>query len=380
MSRLADQLKNPATTPDSVRAQGRKIQLTRLDAIETLPVHWLWQARIPRGMFGLLAGREGLGKSLIVIWLIAQITRGKLRGHDFGKPRKAIICATEDSFAHTIVPRLVAADADLTMVARVDVKDGDVDSTLNLPMDIPALVEEVKVNDVALIVLDPLTSRLSAKIDTHKDAEVRRALEPMARLAEDTDAAVLGLIHQNKSTANTDPNNLIMGSRAFSAVARYTLMVCEDPDREEDDPSFVLGQAKNSVGPSYGLPLMPYQIEPWEFVNERGVTIQTARIKWLDEDRSRTFSDVMRVGGKTRTSSARDDAERWLVEFLSLREGRKASSSEIKRAAEAAGHNERTIRRASDDVGIVREGAGPTTTWALPAAKLPGMGRATCQY
>src|SRR5262249_21150306 len=100
----------------------RTITLTRLDQIKTLPVSWLWENRIPRGMLGLIAGREGVGKSLTLAWLIAQITRGRLAGDERGTPRKVIICATEDSFAHTIVPRMIAADADLAMVARVDVK------------------------------------------------------------------------------------------------------------------------------------------------------------------------------------------------------------------------------------------------------------------
>src|SRR5438094_125727 len=99
----------------------RILTLTRLDTIKTLPVYWLWENRIPRGMLGLLAGREGYGKSLVVAKLAADITRGKLAGDERGKPRRVIVCATEDSFAHTIVPRLYAVDANLALVARVDV-------------------------------------------------------------------------------------------------------------------------------------------------------------------------------------------------------------------------------------------------------------------
>ncbi len=41
-------------------------------------------------------------------------------------------------------------------------------------------------------------SRLDAKLDTHKDAEVRIALEPLTALADRTGAAVARLIHVNK--------------------------------------------------------------------------------------------------------------------------------------------------------------------------------------
>ena len=43
-------------------------------------------------------------------------TRGYLPGACFGTPRAAIVVATEDSWEHTIVPRLMAAGADLTYV------------------------------------------------------------------------------------------------------------------------------------------------------------------------------------------------------------------------------------------------------------------------
>ena len=62
-------------------------------------------------------------------------------------------------------------------------------------------------------------SRLSDRIDTHRDAEVRLALEPLAALANRAGMSVLGIIHHNKS-GSTDPLQVIMGSRAFTAVAR----------------------------------------------------------------------------------------------------------------------------------------------------------------
>ena len=77
--------------------------------------------------------------------------------------------------------------------------------------------------------LDPLISRLDAGLDTHKDAEVRQAHEPIVALAERTGVHITGLIHVNKS-GTADPLTALMGSRAFAAVARAVLFVMEDPD------------------------------------------------------------------------------------------------------------------------------------------------------
>ena len=108
--------------------------------------------------------------------------------------------ATEDSWAHVIVPKLMAAGADLTRVLRVEAVAAEgFDSTLMLPQDIEALQEIIIASDVALVIFDPLISRLDARLDTHKDAEVRRALEPLVGLAEDTGVVVLGRIYVSKS-------------------------------------------------------------------------------------------------------------------------------------------------------------------------------------
>ena len=57
-----------------------------------------------------------------------------------GTPRAVIVAATEDSWAHTIVPRLMAAGADLDRVYRVDVVTVEgTDSALSLPGDLVAL-------------------------------------------------------------------------------------------------------------------------------------------------------------------------------------------------------------------------------------------------
>ena len=43
------------------------------------------------------------------------MTRGTLQGACQGNPRAVIVAATEDSWEHTIVPRLMAAGADLNL-------------------------------------------------------------------------------------------------------------------------------------------------------------------------------------------------------------------------------------------------------------------------
>ncbi len=232
--------------------------LTAASEIEPLPVYWLWDMRIPEGELALVAGPEGLGKSLIVFWLAARISRGELPGEFLGKPRGVLVCATEDSWKHTIVPRLMAAGADRDRIFRVDVKDADdVTVGLKLPADLVQVEAGAVQKDAALMILDPLMSRLDERLDTHKDGDVRRALEPTVELAHRTGMSVIGLIHHNKS-GTTNPLDRVMASKAFTAVARSVHTVVYDPD-DESRSRRLFGTPKSNLGPS-DLPSLSFTV------------------------------------------------------------------------------------------------------------------------
>ncbi|WP_202919257.1 AAA family ATPase [Saccharothrix deserti] len=121
-------------------------------------VRWTWQDRVPAGSLSLVPGREGIGKSQFACWLAAQVTNGTLPGALHGEPRPVIYTATEDSWAHTVAPRLAAADLDAVYRAEVDV-DGII-TGLTLPRDCEALGEEITARGVGLLILDPLLSAI----------------------------------------------------------------------------------------------------------------------------------------------------------------------------------------------------------------------------
>ena len=238
-------------------APARAIHLTKASTIKPRPVRWLWKDRAALGTLTLVGGREGIGKSILVYSIVADITRGRLEGDCYGTPRAVIIVATEDSWEHTIVPRLMAAGADLDRVYRVDVATSDLmNTTLSLPRDIANLEEAIREVNAAALVLDPLLSRLDVKLDSHKDQQVRLALEPLVAIADRTRLTQFGLIHVNKSDTN-DPLSSLMGSRAFAAVARSVLFVMTDPD---DENTRLLGTPKNNLG-RLDLPTLSFRID-----------------------------------------------------------------------------------------------------------------------
>ncbi|PMC75533.1 AAA family ATPase [Brachybacterium sp. UMB0905] len=324
-------------------------------------VSWLWQGRMALGHLSLLAGREGLGKSTLAAWITAQVTRGTLPGDLYGQPRSVIIVATEDSWAHTLVPRLMAAGADLSRVLNVTVETSDGFMTgLSLPKDITALAREAEARDVALMVLDPITSRLE-NLDTHKDAEVRRALEPLVAMGDRVGMSVLGLIHLNKSSA--DPLNAVMGSKAFTAVARSVSTVVADPE-DEDDRRRLFGTVKNNLGPA--LPASEvFTVESCEVEGRRGAQIITGRLDWHGSSAT-TIKSAMADPGME-VQGALGEAAEWLEDYLSMHPG--TPRVEVIRDAEKAGHKERTVKRAANVVGVLSrtEGFPRQAVWSLSA-------------
>jgi hypothetical protein len=347
---------------DADDQQARQLVVTLASEYKPRAVEWLWKDRIPLGMLSLLGGREGTGKSTLIYERAARITRGDLDGPV--KPRNVIVVATEDSWAHTITPRLMAAGADLDRVMRVTAEVKDLGTfELSLPDDIPELQRLIAKSGVALVILDPVISRLSRRIDTHKDSEVKLGLEPLAKLADEARIAVVGLIHVNKGDSK-DPLTMIMGSRAFVATARAVLFVNRDP---EGGSKRILGQPKNNVGPDddSGLPSLTFNIEPVTLEDCKdevtGEPIKTTRVVWTGTT-TRTTRDVVAQAAKGVTKLSR--ATDWLARFLGTKT---VPVAEVIKAGIEAGFDAdgRTLRDAAQELGVIREKSGfpATGTW-----------------
>src|SRR5258706_2717655 len=347
----------PGDNSESSDRPVRHLVVTLASTITPKPVRWLWPDRIPAGALTLLAGREGIGKSLIGVQLAARLTRGDLPGRQHGKPSRVLFATSEDAWEFTMVPRLLAAAADLNMIGRVQVEDNGMITGLTTPVDVPLLAACIRSAGVAMLVLDPLTSVMDGKIDAHRDREVRKALEPLGSLADDTGAAVLGLVHLGKGIG-TDPVNLILGSRAFSAVARVAMVAARDPD---DENGYVLSVEKSNLG-RMDVPGLTYRIDSADIATDEGIA-STGLLAWTGET-DRRVRDIMAEEGDTR--SERDEAAEWLTGYL-IDQGGEARAGDVLKAARADGIAERTLKRARVRAGVTseRRGFGQGAVWVL---------------
>ncbi len=363
---LAPTQADPAPTPAA--ATDRRVILTKASQIKPRPVLWAWEDRMPAGHISLIPGREGIGKSLFVIWQIAQITRGTLPGIYYGTPRPVFYCATEDSWQHTIVPRLIAARADLDLVYRIDVESIEASTgtsvlvELTMPRDCDVVGAEIKRLGIAMMALDPLISVIDRRVDTYNDRDMRTVLEPLGRLADETGATIVGLAHFNKS-ADADPLNLIIGSRAFTAFVRSIIAIARDPD--DENGGCVVSQVKNNLG-RLDLPNLTYVIQSATIETDEG-PCKVGRLQFTGESQ-RSVRDIL---AETAVASALDRTERaecieWLRQTLA---NGPQLSRDIETEAQAHGYSRTTLKRARKQLGVKPEqlatGKGGRTEWWL---------------
>lgn len=338
----------------------RRLQSTRASEVAMRRTRWLWTNRMPIGGLTLLAGREGLGKSTIAVDLAAQVTRGQLDGELEGVPKNVIYINSEDARDYTIVPRLFAAGADLDRVFFLDViaPDDSVDSIV-LPIDTELLAQAVIEHDAALVVLDAATSVIDSRLDGDKDRQMRKALEAIARnVGETTDCAVLGIVHFGKRESS-DTGKLILGSIAWSQVARSTIAVALNADAG----TLIISGAKSNLAPA-DTSSLEARIDSCTVDTDDGPT-SVGRVTWLG-DTDTDARDLLDGGEGISERTDRDEAKTWLQGYLGS--GRKPSA-DVKKAANREKISERTLHRARQAlrVRITAEDYPRVTYWSLPA-------------
>ena len=329
--------------------------------VQPQPIQWLWQDRVALGKLTLIAGDPGLGKSMLTLDIAARTSRGggwpDQPGERFG-PGGVVLLSAEDDAADTIRPRLDAAGADVTKINILQaVKHHDSDTGADqthpfcLTSDLPALESAIQQTpDCRLVVVDPISAYL-AGTDSHKNAEVRALLHPLADLAAQHGLAIVAVTHLTKGEGKAVYR--AMGSLAFTAAARAVWAVCKDADDPTGRRRLFLSVKMNLSPDATGL---AYTVE------ENGLDGAPA-ITWAAEPVSISAEEAMaRSHRKPEDGSAVDGAADWLREALA--DGPIAADM-LERMAKQAGHCWGTVKRAKKSVGAQsrKDGFGEDGEW-----------------
>lgn len=329
--------------PDPIRASDVKSQ----------PVEWLWGERIPCGMITVVAGKPNQGKGLFAARVAADVS---LAGG------KVLYSAIEDDDSKMTRPRLEAAGANLDNILFWEFR---------LPLNGMELAEFVVDKEIALIVIDPLAAHLSGGISRHSD-NVRTVLSPLTKLLEDTGAAVLIVEHALKRVpASGHPLDAIGGSGSgVPAAARAAFVFGVDPD---DEDKRILAQAKFNLGPPPKALSFEVDVDDIEDVGEQPFLLLDDELGSFDP--MRLFAKKEKGDKIGRPPDKKAAAAEWLTLYLADAGG-EAKSSTVQEDAKQHGMAAKTLRRAADDMGIVKNppGGGRNCKWALPEEVMDLMG------
>ena len=341
-----------------------KVKVASAASIKPVAIRWLWPGWLAKGKLHILAGAGGTGKTTLLIGLIATITTGGRwpDGTRCSEPGNALIWSSEDDPADTLIPRLTAAGADMSRVYIIQGRtnaQGDADP-FDPANDIALLRETAnEIGGVSLLMLDPIVS--AVKGDMHKANDVRRALQGVVDFAEQNLCAIVGISHFAKGGAGSSPTDRVIGSQAFSALARTVLVAA----KQEDSDLRVLARAKSNIGTDEGG--VSYTIETCTIDGD----ITTTHVAWGDliEGSAREIlGDVEGADDDTRPDD--DDPSEALRRIL--KDG-PMIGKQAKSLMTENGYSAKQTRTAREKLSVVtvREGFGKEikTLWSLPQAE-----------
>jgi AAA domain len=237
---------------DAAKKKPEPLSLIGLADLAVRDVDWLDKGYVPERELTIVQGHGGVGKGPWTIGLAADVTRGKTPD---GRPGAVLFAAAEDDPGSVVKPRLLAAGADMSLVDQIE--------EITLPDDLERLeatiVEYALATGVPvrLVVLDPILSHLSGKVDSYKDHEVKRALKPLVSLLNRTGTTGIGVHHLTKDTTR-GAGFAGQASGAFRNTARSVLVMAI---HDEDDRIRLLEVVKSNfarvgVGRRYRLELV----------------------------------------------------------------------------------------------------------------------------
>jgi hypothetical protein len=303
-----------------------------------------------------MAGDPGVGKSYASLDIAARVSLGGPwpDGSGHAPLGNVLLLSAEDGLADTVKPRLELLGADMRRIHSLGltVSKGAEELGLSLQQHIPPIEQFITENDIILMVVDPLLA-FTGRVDTHRTAEVRALLSPLAAMAERTGCAILAVMHPNKNSQEGNPLYRISASLDFAAAARSVMVVAKHPD---DPEQRVMAMIKCN------LTAHP---EPMAF----GFT-HDGHFTWkgiVDVDVSRLMAPAVRDEDRNEREEAKDFLKALLADGP-------VPATQVQQESRRLNISNRTLMRAKADLGIVSlrsgtrvegqgKGRGKSATW-----------------
>ena len=330
----------------------KKATLVRASDVVPRAKNWLWPGHLLRGGLELLTGLPGLGKSQVQCSLVACVSAG-LKWPDGAPaiaPMNTIMVTAEDALDQEVVPRLMAAGANLERVHILkSIKADNKRRQFMLAEDLDELQRAIQwIGNVGIITIDPITAYMGGKMDSHKSTEVRSQLGPLKDFAEQSDIAVSAITHPAKNAGHKAIDHFI-GSQAFIAAARIGHAVFEEIGEEERPTGRILfTNPKNNPSPK--KPTLAYRIA--EIVigqDPNGGNITSPHVVWDESPVDISADAAIAASGQKGT---RDEAQEARTFLKSILAAGPRPQEEIVEEGSQLGFTERQLKFAKRKLGV----------------------------
>ena len=218
-----------------------------------------------------MTGMGGIGKSMVQIHAVACASSGRTwpNGEANRGAGNVIMLTAEDKLDDEVIPRLMAAGADLNRVHILKaIRKDNKNRQFLLSEDLDALGKTIdNLRDVVLVTIDPITAYMG-KIDSHRATDVRSQLGPLKDLAESKRVAVSTITHPPKSSSQsanyTAGMNQFIGSQAFITAGRIGHACVREVGQDEDGNPVTTGRVfflNVKFNPHTQMPTLAYRVE-----------------------------------------------------------------------------------------------------------------------
>lgn len=296
---------------------------TRVSDVVSTPQKWFWNGFIPDRNITLFAGVGGIGKSLLLLYIMAKTTTGErfnAGGIDHQLPKGSVILlSAEDDLQEQIRPKLLAAEADTAKIHYITSKTGKLSKKkkfIELDRDLHFIEQKIKeLKDVRLIVIDPIQYFLG-EIKEHINFEVANFLQSLIDLAKTYDIAIVFNKHLRKQASGakgiSSAVSEVGGAGAWTNTPRKCWLITNHHENHEIK---IITQLKDNL--SKGTrDCLAYKIIPTTTIEIDQSLINSTTLVWLDQTLS--FSSDEAVSKDVYEKSKLDIAIDLIVEHIKI--------------------------------------------------------------
>lgn len=332
----------------------RTVRLVPASEIVPVETRYVVEPYVPRGEATWLEGITKTGKTMVAIDLIARLTRGDLLPPTSARIERgrAVILTCEDSPERTIVPRLIAAEADLDRVTIIRVEEEGAERIPSFVRDAEAIERELRESRADLLMVDGTFGVLGVE-DGHSYTEAYQRMLPLVAMIRRLESGAFIVRHVRKAEASA--LNRGVGSVGYASLARSTVSVAFDRDDETGARRLWAHAGSNvgETGPTLSFTIAGVPVE--------GLSRTVGRVIW-GEVVAVTADEAMREGRTPDDRSALDAASDLLNDLLG--DG-PVKSVEVYSAADRARISRSTLRRAATKLGVTRGREGERGPWLM---------------